>query len=96
MEADAALQLYINLYNASNKNILLKTIVADDDSSVRVLLTHKANNSKGRLPEEMTQLECLAGPSHRTKVVVKQICVLTGLPMSSSTCTKVDAIPFKK
>ena len=46
MEANTALQLYINLYNASNKNIVLKTVVVDDDSPIRSLLTQKANNPK--------------------------------------------------
>ena len=53
MEADAALQRYINLYNGSNKNIVLKAVVTDDDSSMRALLTHTSNNPKGRLPEAM-------------------------------------------
>ena len=57
MEADAALQLYISLYNASNKNIVLTAVVADDDSSIRTLLIHNANNPKWRLPEEMPQPE---------------------------------------
>ena len=96
MEADAALQLYKKLYNGSNKNIVLKAVVADDDSPMRALLTHKAVNPKGRLPEEMSQLEWLADPSHRTKVVAKLIFLLSTLPMSSSACTRVDAIRFKK
>ena len=96
MEADAALQLYISLYQDSNKNIVLKDVVVDDDSSMRALLTHKAINPKGRLSEEMPQPEWLADPSHRTKVVAKPIFLLSSLPMGSSTCTKVDAIRFKK
>ena len=96
MEADVALQIYINSYNASNKNIAMKAVVADDDSSMRTLLTHKVNNLKGRLPEEMPQLEWFADPSHQTKVAAKPIFLLTGLPMSSSTCMKVYTIRFKK
>ena len=57
IEADAALQIYISLYQDSNKNIVFEAVVADDDSSVRALLAHKANNPKGRLPEEMPQPE---------------------------------------
>ena len=53
MEANTSLQFCISLYQDSNKNIVLKAIVADVDSSMRALLTHKANNPKGRLPEEM-------------------------------------------
>ena len=96
MEANTALQLYINLYNASNKNIVLKTVVVDDDSPIRSLLTQKTNNLKGGLSEEIPQPEWLADLSHRTKVVAKPIFLLADLPMSASTCTKVDAIRFKK
>ena len=96
MEVDTALQLYISLYQDSNKNIVLKAVVADDDSSIRAFLTHKANNPKERLPEEIPQPEWLSDPSHRTKVVAKPIFLLSTLPMGSSTCTKVDTIRFKK
>ena len=53
MEADATLQLYITLYQHSNKNIVLKAVVTYDDSSMRALLRYKANIRKGRLPEVM-------------------------------------------
>ena len=96
MEADAALQLYITLYQHSNKNIVLKAVVTDDDSSMRALLRYKANIRKGRLPEVISQPEWFADPSHRTKVVAKSIFLLSTLPMDSSTCTKVDVIRFKK
>ena len=96
MKADAVLQFYIILFNGSNKNIVLKAVVADDDSSMRALLTHKAVNPKGRLPAEIPQPKGNADLSHRTKVVTKPIFLLSTLPMSSSACTKVDAIRLKK
>ena len=96
MEANTALQFCISLYQDSNKNIVLKAIVADVDSSMRALLTHKHNNPKGRLPEEIPQPKGLASLSHRTKVVAKPIFLLSTLPMGPSTWTKVDAIRFKK
>ena len=96
VEADTALQLYISLYQDSNTNIVLKAVVADDDSSMRALLTHKSNNPKGRLLEEMPQPERLADPSHRTRIVAKPIFLLSTLPMGSSSCTNVDAKRFKK
>ena len=74
----------------------MKAVVADDDSSMRALLKHKTNNHKGRLPQEMSQPEWLADPSHRAKVVAKPIFLLSTMPMSSSTCTKVDTIRFEK
>ena len=44
MEVDAALDLYKTLYNSNDKKVVLKTIVVDDDSSMRVLLRHPDNN----------------------------------------------------
>ena len=49
----------------------LKSIVADDDSSIRALLKHRHNNQTGRLPEGIIEPEWLTDLSHRTKVVAK-------------------------
>ena len=43
------------------------------DSSIRALLIYKANNPKSRLLEVTPQLEWLADPSYRTKVVAKPV-----------------------
>ena len=96
MEADAALTLYKDIYHKSDKKIYLKTVVADDDSSMRALLKHRCNNPKGRLPEEMNEPDWLADPSHRTKVVAKPIYQLTALSNKISICTKLDAMRIKK
>ena len=90
MEVDAVLHLYIEIFERLSKMLYLKTIVADDDPSMRVLFKHQNNNTKGRLPEEMIELKWLADLSYRTKVMAK--------PISSyklSSCTKLDAIRFK-
>ena len=70
--------------------------MADDDSSMRSLLKHQTSNPKGRLPEDMPVPDWLADPSHRTKVVAKPIYFLASLSKNISSCTKVDAIRFKK
>ena len=53
MEVDAALHLYKELHESSNKCLYLKVIAADDDSSMRALIKHTTTNPKGRLPQEM-------------------------------------------
>ena len=73
----------------------MEAVVVDDDSSMCTLLTHKANNPKERLTEEMPQLEWLVDSSHQIKVVAKYIFLLSTLPTGSSTCTKVNTIRFK-
>ena len=44
----------------------------------------------------MPELEWLADPSHRTKVVAKPFYLLASLPKSQSTCTNVDAMRLKR
>ena len=96
MEVDAALHLYKELYQSSNQNLYLKTIVADDNSSMRSLLKHRSIHPKGILPEDIQVLDWLADPSHRTKVVAKSIYLLASLSKNVRSCTKVDALRFKK
>ena len=96
MEADAALTIYEELYYESQKKIALQCIVSDDDSSMRALLKHSTNHSKGKLKAEIPEPEWLADPSHRTKVVAKPFFALANAPKSHSVCTKVDAIRVKK
>lgn len=59
--------------------LILKAIVADDDFIIIVLLQHKRNSKKGRLPSNMSEPEWLEGPSHRTKVVANPVCNLASL-----------------
>ena len=73
MEVNAALHLYKDLYQNSNKKLYLKAIVADGDYSMRSLLKHKSVYTKGRLTEDMPVPDWIADPSHRTKVVAKPI-----------------------
>ena len=95
MEVDAALALYKDIYNKSDKKIHLKAVVADDDSSMRALLKYRYINPKGRLPEEMNEPDWLVDLSHQTKVVAKPIYQLAGLSKKISICTKLDAMRIK-
>ena len=96
MKSDAALNLYENLFYDSKKKFVLKSIVSDDDSTMRALLKHPKNHKRGKLNPEIPEPTWLADPSHRTKVVAKYIFALATLPKSKSTCTKIDAIRVKK
>ena len=97
MEADAALHLYKLLYYNSDKQLTLEAIVADDDSTMRALLRwFSIINKRGRLPTEIPEPEWLADPSHRTKVIAKPIFNLANASKKISSCTKIDAIRFKK
>ena len=97
MEADAALQLYKSLYDNSQGTIALQSIVADDDSSMRAKLRHKSRTHKaGALPDNIPEPTWLADPSHRCKVVAKQIFKLAAQDRSTTECTNVDAFRIKK
>ena len=97
MEADAALHLIEKLHKQSATDAFIEAIVADDDSSMRAVLSHKSTNKKkGRLPEYIPQPRFLADPTHRVKVVAKTIFMLANQPSTTSICTKVDALRFKK
>ena len=96
MESDAVLNLYQSLFFGSKKKIVLKSIVSDDDSTMRALLKHPKNHKSGKLHPEIHEPSWLADPSHRTKVVAKYVFALAMLPKRKSTCTKIDTVRFKK
>ena len=97
MEADANIHLYKNMFYNSNKKLTLKTIVADDDSTTRALLLHMITiNKRGRLPIEIPESKWLTESSHRTKIIVKSIFNLANASKNIRSCTKIDAIRFKK
>ena len=96
MESDSALNLYESLFYDSKKKIVLKSIVSDDDSTMRALLKYPKNHKRGKLNPEIPEPSWLADPSHRTKVVAKYMFNLATLPKSKSTCTKIDAVRVKK
>ena len=64
MEIVAVLHLYKRIFIDNNKKDVLKAIVADDDSSVRVLLMHPSNNPKVKFSLEVLEPEWLADSSH--------------------------------
>ena len=97
MEADAVLHLYKSMFYNSNKQLTLKAIVADDDLVIRSLLRYTSTvNKGGKLPKKILEPEWLADPSHRTKVIAKSIFHLANVSKNIRSCTKIDAIRFKK
>ena len=51
MELDAALEVYMNLYEQTNGTVAIGHVVADDDSSMRSYLRHRSPlYLKGNLP----------------------------------------------
>ena len=97
MEADAALQAYQFLHDASKGTMTLGHIIADDDSSMRSYLRHRSLfHPKGALPLELPEPRWLADPTHRTKVVAKPFFSLAATGKSNTDCTPVDAARIKR
>ena len=96
MESDAVLSLYESMFYDSKKRITLRSIVSNDESTMRTLLKHPGNHKEGKFNPEIPEPSWLVDPSHRTKVVAKYMFALAALPKSKSTCTKIDAVRVKK
>ena len=96
MESDAALSLYKAIFCDSKNIIALRSIVSDDDSTMRALLKHPGNHKRGKLNPEIPDPSWLADPSHRTKAVAKYIFALAALPKRKTICTKIDAYRVEK
>ena len=97
METDAVLHLYKSIVYNRNKQLTLKAIVADNESTMRALLRHTITvNKRGRLSIEIPEPEWLVDPSYRTKVIAKSIFNLANTSKKISSCTIIDAIRFKK
>ena len=92
MEASAALQLILNLHS---RGIRIEFIVSDDDSTMRAHLTH-IGSDKGKLPLYVFAPGFLCDPSHRVKVMVKDIFALALMSNAKSECEKIDALRIKK
>ena len=64
---------------------------------MRALLRYTSTiNKRRRLLIEIPEPEWLADPSHWTKVITKSIFNLANASKKISSCTKIDAIRFKK
>ena len=92
MEATAALELILMLHG---KGISVEHIVSDDDSTMRAHLRH-IGNEKGKLPLDVLEPTFLCDPSHRIKVMVKDIFGLALSSKTKSECEKIDALRLKK
>ena len=92
MEASAALELVVALWNSSNRTICVEFIVSDDDSTMRAHLQHACNYKHGKLPNDTTEPSFLADPSHRIKVMRKEAFKLALQSKQSSGCELNDTL----
>ena len=93
MEASAALQLLVALHD---RGISIEFIVSDDDSTMRATLQHIGTHKNGKLRLDVLVPTFLCDPSHRIKVMVKDIFVMALSSDAKCECKKIDALRLKK
>ena len=98
MEAHGALLLIKKLDKATNSKLYVEAFVTDDDTSIRLLLSHDKSplcTGKGKLPLHIPEPKWLTDPSHRTRVVSRAIFALVSYRIGDLVCKKIDALRFK-
>ena len=72
MEADGALKLVLDIHREFENKVNIKSLVSDDDSSTRKILTKVSDsNTKGSLPTDMNDITFLCDVNHRIKCMSK-------------------------
>ena len=99
MEDSAILKMVEDAFY--NRFFIIDVIVSDDNSTIRAVLNHiligvrgkVLKTSKGKLDEEIPEPSFPADPSHRVKVVAKQIFSIVNESRAQRCgCTKSDAL----
>ena len=88
MEAKVTLILSPIIFSESNGSLYIESLVSDDDSNMRSVLTHKTLNGKGKLSKEISVIIFLTDPTHCIKVMTK--------PVYSKVTNKKDPTNCKK
>ena len=71
-------------------------MLSDVDSKMRTHLNHPINNKIGKLPDNIPEPSFLVDPSHRIKVMCKEVFKLSLASKQSSYYELIDALRFNK
>ena len=93
MEASAAFDMVLQLHDLG---IGIEYIISDDDSTMRAHLKHIGTEKNAKLPLHIHEPSFLCDPSHRIKVMVKDIFALALQSKAKSNAEKIDAMRLKK
>ena len=88
MEATAALEL-------AAMGVGVEFIKSDDDSTMRAHLKHIGTHANAKLPLDIPQPTFLCDPSHRVKVMVKDIFKLALASKKVSECEKIETNSYR-
>ena len=94
MESRLAVDLITRTHRDSKGNVIIGTIVSDDDTTLR---SNCCNKSKGGLVDDIIpEPTFLADPSHRIKCMVKPIFRLVKKTKDPNSVKTIDALRLKK
>ena len=93
MESRLAVDLITRTHRDSKGNVIIGTIVSDDDTTLR---SNCCNKSKGGLVDDIIpEPTFLADPSHRIKCMVKPIFRLVKKNKDPNSVKAIDALRLK-
>ena len=79
------------VFNKSSGRIYIEHLVTDDDTTIRSLLSHSSESSKGKLPDNIPTPIFFADPGHRVKVMSKPIFSRIKHNKDQMSCKKIVA-----
>ena len=94
MECSLALNLTQKIYNGTQKKASIGEIVTDDDTTMRSNIRH--NGDKAKLPLHVPEPRFLADPTHRIKVMVRNIFAKAVKSKNVQKIKTIDALRTKK
>ena len=93
MECSLALILTQKIYNSTHKKASIGEIVTDDDTTMRSNI--KYTGGKAKLPVHIPELRFLADPTHRIKVMVRNIFAKAVKSKNAQKIKTIDALRIK-
>ena len=95
MEASAALEMVIEVWDNFNGTVFIKIIVSDDDSTIRAKVSYPESNEHGMLPAHIIEPIFKADPGHRIKSMAKPMFFFSKAPKSVSNIEMSDAMQYR-
>lgn len=96
IEEKLALELTEQLFNETKGRVYLHKKLSDDDSTMWALLQYPDHNKMGKLAPFIPELDFLADPLHKIKVMTKPFFKMVTNTRDPHQCKMIDALCIKK
>lgn len=93
IESQAILEMIQDLQHSTNKGIYIKSLCADDDTSLRLIIKNKKDG--GELEDDLIAPKPVSDPGHRVKNTVGAVWKLAMQPLTLSKVKKSMARTFE-